>query len=116
MHVEYTGRPAKDLPFGSSSAKRRRREATRSPLRLVLVGFTLEAVYIVGFVRPYGLVAWLPSPIHDVGTMSGVSSESGAAFLASVVAIIVGSCIAYREACRLPPRLAAGDTPTSAPR
>ena len=95
-----------DLSFRSPSAKRPEREAKRSPLRLILLGFMLEAVYIDSFVRPYNLVAWLPSPIHDVGTMSGVSSESGAAFLASVVALIVGSCIAYREACRLPPRLA----------
>src|SRR5439155_5728233 len=53
--------PAKDLSFRSPGAKRRRREGTRSPLRLILVGFMLEAVYIVGFVRPYKLVAWLPS-------------------------------------------------------
>jgi len=100
--------PAKDLSFRSPGAKRRPREATRSPLRLILLGFMLEAVYIVGFVRPYHLVAWLPSPAQDLGTLSGASSESAAGYLASVVVLIVGGCVAYREACRLPARLAAG--------
>ena len=97
-----------DLSFRSPSAKLPERETKRSPLRLILLGFMLEAVYIVGFVRPYHLVAWLPSPAQDLGTLSGASSESAAAYLASVAVLIVGSCLAYRETRRLPARLAAG--------
>jgi Glycosyltransferase family 87 len=75
-------------------------------VRLIVVGFLLEAVYIVGFVRPYNLVTWLPSPAQDLGTLTGASLESAAAYLASVGVLIVGGCLAYREACRLPARLA----------
>jgi hypothetical protein len=74
---------------------------------LICVGILLEAVYIVGFVRPYNLVGWLPSPAQDLGTLSGASSGSAATYLASVAVLIVGSCVAYRETCRLPARLAA---------
>src|SRR5438094_1355199 len=100
--------PVMDLSFRSPSAKRPQREAKRSPLRLILLGFMLEAVYIDSFVRPYNLVAWLPSPAQDLGTLSGASSESAAAYLASVAVLIVGGCLAYREARHLPARLAAG--------
>ena len=82
--------------------------ATRSPLRLIFLGVALEAVYVVSFVRPYGLLEWLPSPAQDLGTLSGASSESAAVYLASVAVLIVGGCLAYGEACRLPTRLAAG--------
>ena len=53
----------------------------------------------------------------DEGEQMHMEHQSNAGkWILIVVALIVGSCIAYREACRLPPRLAAGDTPTSAPR
>ena len=77
-----------------------------SPLRLILLGASLEAVYLVGFVRPYGLLAWLPSPAQDLGSLSEASAPSAVAYLGSVAVLVVGGILAYREACRLPSRLA----------
>ena len=81
---------------------------TRSPAWLILSGLVLESIYIVGFIRPYNLLTWLDAPAQDLGKMSGASPESAAAYLVSVAALIVGGYVAYREAGRLPPRMAAG--------
>ena len=78
-----------------------------SAVRLILTGLLLEAVYVVGFVRPYNLVTWLASPAQDLGTLSGATSESAATYLGCVAVLIVGGYVASREACRLPPRLGA---------
>src|SRR5437660_12141022 len=73
------------------------------PMRLILSGFILEAVYIVGFIRPYNLLAWLPSPAQDLGTLSGAQDlgtlsgatpRSVAAYLVSV-AVLVGGYVTY---------------------
>jgi Glycosyltransferase family 87 len=77
-------------------------------MRLIVIGLLMEAVYIVSFVRPYNLLAWFDAPAQDLGSMSGATPESATAYLVSVGLLVVGGWIAYREACRLPPRLAVG--------
>jgi hypothetical protein len=77
-----------------------------SPVRLILLGLGLEAVYLAGFVLPYNLLVWLSRPAQDLASMGGTSPRSAAGYLACVAALGVGAWLAYRESRRLPPRRA----------
>ncbi len=77
-----------------------------SPVRLVLLGLAMEAVFIGGFVLPYNLITWLPEPATDLGRMSGATPQSAVAYLASAVALIIAAWVAHRESRHLPPRQA----------
>ena len=90
----------------ASSGSRLARQAA-SPVRLVMLGLVMEAVFIGAFVLPYNLLVWLPEPAADLGRMSGATPQSAASYLASVAVLFIVGWFAYREIRRLPSRQAA---------
>ncbi len=57
-----------------------------------------EAVYLLAFVRPYGLLDHFAKPGMDLGKLAGYSEEGGFGFLAAMGALFVIYAVAYRLA------------------